>query len=91
VEATSGQSRNSHTDDQEKASLRGKKQTAGMPAAEGARKRAVRRGGNIHIQDEDQAPTGKNAGDMQAATEAAKAASEMRGNARTVAGAGRSG
>ena len=40
-----------------------------MPAAEAARKRSVRRGANIHIQDEDQAPTGKNAGDKQAAAE----------------------
>jgi hypothetical protein len=57
-----------------------------MPAAEGARKRDVRRGANIHIQDEDQVPTGKNAGDERAATEAAESEGHTRGEARTVAG-----
>jgi hypothetical protein len=80
------QSSNPHTDDQEGAPPRGTKQTAGMPASEGARKRAVRRGANIHIQDEDQAPTGKNAGDKQAETEAAESKSDTQGKARTVAG-----
>ncbi|MGI8688811.1 MAG: hypothetical protein ACR2M3_09560 [Thermomicrobiales bacterium] len=60
---------NPHTADKE-APAHGNGRTAGMPAAAEARKRAVRRGANIHIQDEDQAPTGKNAGDERAATEA---------------------
>lgn len=58
-----------------------------MPAAEGARKRAVRKGANVHLQDEDQAPTGKNAGDERAATEAAASRGQTGGEARTVAGA----
>ncbi len=78
---------NPPTDDTDEAPARGKKQTAGMPAAEGARKRALRRGANIHIQDEDQAPTGKNAGDTHAAeTELAESKSHKRGKVRTVAG-----
>jgi len=63
---------NPHRDETGGAPPRGKGQIAGMPAAEAARKRAVRRGANVHIQDEDQAPTGKNAGDERAATEAAE-------------------
>lgn len=47
----------------------------------------MRRGANVHIQDEDQAPTGKNAGDERAATEAAESERHERGKARTVAGA----
>ncbi len=58
------------SDDMGKAPSRGTGRTAGMPAAERGRKRAERRGANVHIQDEDQAPTGKNAGDERAATEA---------------------
>jgi hypothetical protein len=80
------QSSNPQTDEKGGASSHGKKQTAGMPASEVARKRAVRRGANIHIQDEDQAPTGKNAGDKQAETEAAESKSDKRGKARTGAG-----
>ena len=68
-------------------SSRGKGQASGMPVAAQARKRAVRRGANIHIQDEDQAPTGKNAGDERAATEAAESRGQTGGEARTVAGA----
>ncbi len=59
------------SDDTGKAPSRGKGRTAGMPAAARARKRAERRGANVHLQDEDQAPTGKNAGDAQAAAESA--------------------
>ncbi len=83
------QSRNPCTDAKEAAPSRGKKQTARMPTAQVARKRAVRRGANIHIQDEDQAPTGKNAGDARAA-EAEVAASKRHASrrARTVAGGG---
>jgi len=58
------------SDDPGKAPSRGEGRTAGMPPAARARKRAVRRGANVHLQDEDQAPTGKNAGDERAATEA---------------------
>lgn len=68
------------------ASARGKGRASGMPAGEGARKRAVRRGANVHIQDEDQAPTGKNAGDERAAIEAAESKRHEGGKARTVAG-----
>jgi hypothetical protein len=78
------QSKNSYTDEKEEASSRGKKQAAGMPASEAARKRAVRRGANIHIQDEDQAPTGKNASDTQAATEVAETRSHRRGLQKAV-------
>ncbi len=63
------QSRNPQADEKEAAPPRRTLPAAGMPTAEAARKRAVRRGANIHIQDEDQAPTGKNAGDDQAAAE----------------------
>ncbi len=73
------QSAKPHTDDRGPASARGKKQTAGMPATEGARKRAVRRGANVHLQDEDQAPTGKNAGDAQAAAESAASKGQRHG------------
>ncbi len=72
------------SDDAGKASSRGKGRTAGMPAAERARKRAERRGANVHIQDEDQAPTGKNAGDERAATEAAESRGQTGGGARSV-------
>lgn len=85
VKSSIEQPRNPHTDDMEGVSSRGKVQTAGMPAAAVARKRAMRRGANIHIQDEDQAPTGKNAGDKQAEAEAAEPRSYERGKARTVA------
>ncbi len=67
-----------------KASSRGTGRTAGMPPAERARKRAVRRGANVHLQDEDQAPTGKNAGDERAATEAAESRGQTGGGARPV-------
>ncbi len=43
----------------------------------------MRRGANIHIQDEDQASTGKNAGDEQAAAEVAESRESKSGNART--------
>jgi len=81
------QSTNPPTDDTDEAPACGKKQPAGMPASEGARKRAVRRGANVHLQDEDQAPTGKNAGDKLAAeTELAESKSHKKGKVRTVAG-----
>ncbi len=81
------QSSNLHPDRTGPASAREKKQTTGMPPSEGARKRAARRGANVHLQDEDQAPTGKNAGDKQAAeTEVAESRGHTRGKARTVAG-----
>ena len=86
--ASTEKSGNPRTDDKAVASSRGKTQASGMPAAEGARKRAVRRGANVHIQDEDQAPTGKNAGDERAATDATESKRHERGKARTVAGAG---
>ncbi len=66
------QSRHPHTDEKEESRSRGKGQPAGMPISEVNRKRATRRGANIHIQDEDQAPTGKNAGDTKAAAELAE-------------------
>ncbi len=77
----------SPVDNKGATSSRGTGQTAKMPASEATRKRAVRRGANIHIQDEDQAPTGKNAGDARAA-EAEVAASKRHASrrARTVAG-----
>ncbi len=67
-----------------KAPSRGTGRTAGMPAAARARKRAERRGANVHIQDEDQAPTGKNAGDERAATEAKESTGRTGGGARPV-------
>ncbi len=67
-----------------KAPSRGTGRTAGMPPAERARKRAERRGANVHLQDEDQAPTGKNAGDERAATEAAESRGQTGGGARPV-------
>jgi hypothetical protein len=78
---------NARTDGKGEASSHGKGQASGLSAAEGATKRAMRRGANVHIQDEDQAPTGKNAGDERAATEAAESERHERGKARTVAGA----
>ncbi len=72
------------TDETGGASSCGKGHTAGMPAAARARKRAERRGANVHIQDEDQAPTGKNAGDERAATEANESRGQMGGGARSV-------
>ncbi len=77
---------NPQSDDTGAASSRGKEQTSGVPVAARSRKRAERRGANIHIQDEDQAPTGKNAGDERAASEAAESEGHTRGKARTVAG-----
>ncbi len=82
MEASTGKPGNPRTDDSGEASLRGKGRASGMPTGEGARKRAVRRGANVHIQDEDQMPTGKNAGDERAATEAAASAGYKGGKAR---------
>jgi len=84
--ASTEKSGNPRTDDKAVASSIGKTQASGMPAAEGARKRAVRRGANVHIQDEDQTPTGKNVDDERAAIEAAESKRHEGGKARTVAG-----
>ena len=70
------------TDETGGASSCGKGHTAGMPAAARARKRAERRGANVHLQD--QAPTGKNAGDERAATEANESRGQTGGGARPV-------
>ncbi len=65
-----------------KVPSRGTGRTTGMPPAARARKRAERRGANVHLQD--QAPTGKNAGDERAATEANESRGQTGGGARPV-------
>lgn len=68
--SSSERAENPRTDARE-ATPPGAKPVAAIPAAEAARRRVVRRGGNIHIQDEDQSPTGMNKGNERAAVEAA--------------------